>query len=317
MLGIRSLAARGRSEQLITRDFQMHVSTGLAPRARLRKLFTVSAALVTLCVASISSGFAAVTYDEKVRAPQDITPIGLQKLARDYFGLFNDAFRTTQDVVRDPALYSQWVELRWHLNRALDRGVLGEALAEFGITTKAEGSYAVDVERFPQWTPRQSTLYAHLLPGGRDHALQYLKSRGLSDADLQALREYLEANSYRTHEGGVSPVAQAQLAESFAVWVQAKLSRGQMLHRTDTMSFVYQRFRLMQEQPRKWCAAMLNSVDPRAQQILEAIALEYPGGMSMTGSDQEGYLAELEQGFVNGEILRQIQADAAAQGARD
>jgi hypothetical protein len=79
------------------------------------------------------------------------------------------------------------------------------------------------------------------------------------------------------------------------------------------MSFVYQRFRLMQEQSRMWGVALFNSLDPRSQQILQTVALENQGTMSMTGSDQEGYLAEIEQGFVNGEILQRIQADKARQ----
>ena len=291
----------------------MHGSTGLAPRAGLRRFFAVTAALVTLWGASISSGFAAVTYDEKVRAPQDVTPPELQKLARNYLGLFSDGSRTMLDVLRDRVLYSQWLELRWHLSRALDRGVLNDALAEFGITSKGDGSYNVDLKRYPQWYPLQITLSSILSPGGRDHSLEYLKSRGLSDADVQSLRAYLEANPYPTHEGGVSPITQGQLAESFAVRVQAKQSRGQRLQRADTMSFVYQRFRLMEEQSRTWGLALFKSVDPHSWQILETIALENQGGMSMSGSDQERYLAEMEQGFVNGEILHRIQAEKLRQ----
>lgn len=291
----------------------MHGSTVLAPRAGLRRLLAVSAALVTLCGASISSSFASATYNEKVRAPQDVTPLGLRQLARSYLGLFSDGSRTMLDVLRDRALYSQWVELRWHLDRALDRGALDDVLAEFGITSKGDGSYDVDLQRYPQWFPLQSTLAGHLAPDGRDHSLQYLKSRGLSDADVQSLRAYLEANPYPTHEGGISPISQGQLAESFAIRVQAKQLRGQRLQRADTMSFVYQRFRLMQEQSRMWGVALFNSLDPRSQQILQTVALENQGTMSMTGSDQEGYLAEIEQGFVNGEILQRIQADKARQ----
>jgi hypothetical protein len=291
----------------------MHGSNRSITPAGFRRFFAMCAAHVALCVASISVGFAAGTYDEKVRAPQDVTPLGLQKLARNYLGLFSDGSRSMLDVLGDRVLYSQWVELRWHLSRALDRGTLGDALAEFGITSKGDGSYDVDLKRYPQWSPLQITLSSFLSPANRDHSLQYLKSRGLSDAGVQGLRAYLEANPYPTHEGGVSPITQDQLAESFAVRVQAKQLRGQRLQRTETMSFVYQRFRLMEEQSRTWGLALFNSVDPRGQQILETFGLETQGVMSMAGSDPEERLTETEQGFVNGEILQRIQADKVRQ----
>lgn len=287
----------------------MYGNTRSAPRARLQRFLAASAALVTLCGDSIPSGFASVKYDEKLRAPQDVTLSQLQVRARDYFRLFSDGSTTMLDVLEDKALYSRWVDLRWHLDRALDAGAMGDALSEFGIASSGDGSYRVDLERFSQWLPLQISLSSLLSRANRDGAFQNLKARGLSDADVQALRAYLEANQFPTHDGGINRITQDQLAESFAVRVQAKQLRGQRLQRSDTLSFVYQGFRLKEEQMRTWGLALFNSVDPPARQILEAFALEDPGVMSMAGSDPEQHLAELERGFVNGEILQRIQSE--------
>ena len=291
----------------------MNGSTRSTPHARLRKFFAVGAALVTLCVASISNGIASVTYDEKLRSPQDASLPGLQDRARDYFALFSDGSRTMLDVLRDRATYSSWVELRWHLDRALDRGVLGDALAEYGISLNADGSYNVDLERFPQWLPLQGPLSSFLSPANRDDVLRDLESRGLSDADVQSLRAFLEVNQFPTHEGGASRITQDQLSASFATRVKAKQVRGLKLQRAETMSFIYQRFKVMEEESRAWGVGLFDSVDSRGQEILQTFALEHQGVMSMSGSDPEKYLSELEMGFATGAILQRIQADEATQ----
>lgn len=203
-------------------------SATLAARA---PLISILAALIALPAA-----VDAATFDEKVSAPTQLTGNELKPKARDYFEDFDDGLATMSSLLRIPGQHAKWFELRWQLGEAVDTKKPLDALSEYGISAQDDGSYRVDLERFPQWRPLDIKMQGFFSPGSRDRTMQALKERGFRDKDIAALRQYLENNS---PELAVT-AATAPITESFAARVKKRAAAGQRLNRTEMLSYKYQ-----------------------------------------------------------------------------
>ena len=99
--------------------------------------------------------------------------------------------------IRDRQAHQQWSDLYFAVKLALDERVRLEDLAEFGLLAQANGSYVVDLQKFPQWRPLDGRLYPLTNPAILESYEPALLARGFRDSDITALRMYLATHDPR------------------------------------------------------------------------------------------------------------------------
>lgn len=239
------------------------------PKALLR--FALIALLTVLQLAAPVAAVHAAKFDEKVKAPEAPSNDELQARIRDYFDTYaRVTAKSAAGLVRDKAAHEKWFETNWRLQRAIDtKRDLGD-LSEFGITPKGDGSFAVDIVSFPQWTSLQDSLMRLLVPELLTMYTPDLKERGFRDQDIDAIKAYVEMNKPRR----AALAENIALGESFAAKVKLQLAKKQKVGMPQMMSYLYQSNRNNEEAERAWCVGLLDSLDSQRQRILESYFVE-------------------------------------------
>lgn len=269
-------------------------SATLAARA---PLISILAALIAL-----PAVVDAATFDEKVSGPTQLTGDELKAKARDYFENFDNGSAAMSSLLRNPDEHAKWFELRWQLGQAVDATKPLDGLSEYGISARGDGSYSVDLERFPQWDPLDHKMQGFFSPGSRDRTMQALKERGFRNEEIAALRQYLENNS---PELAVTE-ATTPVTTSFAARVKKRAAAGQRLNRAEMLSYKYQLNRSTTEATRAWAIGLLNSLDRQRQRILESYLMEVDYSMAIFPSGEENP-ESLEDYFLSDRYLEAIE----------
>lgn len=270
-------------------------SATFAPRALLISTLAIGIPLPSLIVLSTCAD--AATFDKQVRAPEEITAPELRERVRSYFYALDQGSTTMSATFKSPNEHKKLVDTKWHLYRAIDeRKPLGE-LAEYGLVTKGDGTYSVDMERHPYWRPldvRMRLFFA----ASPDAVADALKRRGFRDSDVSALMNYLNGHDQRQ-----DAIAQKEiLMESFKAGAAKRAATtGGRIDRTELMALQYQSHQTLEEASRKWVVGVLNSLDPQRQRILESCLMELKGSMNIAPGDPEANLQRLESVVLTGE----------------
>jgi len=265
----------------------------------------IKVGLLVACAVALVGIARAGKFDETIKAPVAPTRSELEASIRDYFNTYarvNAQF--VGGIVRDKVAHAKWFDARWRLGTAIERWKSPVELAEYGITPNGDGSYAIDIVRFPQWDPLDSRLTELLDPKGFEMHAQHLKAMGFRDSDLEQLSSYIA-----THRPERLAIAEnLSLVESFGEKVHAADLGRKKIQDSQVQSFRYQRHRNSAEATRQWAEGLLDSVDYQRQRILTAYFMERESRMTMLPDPPDELDRELAD-FRSGEYVRALEAE--------
>jgi hypothetical protein len=251
------------------------------------------------------------TFDERLEAPRATSAKGLQSQFQAHF----DAFRQKQQTpdpaafIRDKASHKQWTDLFFAVTRAMDESVPLGDLAAFGLIAKPDGTYSVNLKKFPEWEPLDAKLNVLSNPEVFESFIPALKARGFRDSDVDTLRTYLATHDPRmlTHKNG------RQLVTGFATRLQRQRQAGQALNLKEVMTYRYQKNSIKSEAKRQWALGLLDTLDAQRQRILASF-LEESDSELVFGTPSESIdqsLQEEAQPLASGEYIQLLARDEA------
>jgi hypothetical protein len=246
----------------------------------------------------------AAPFDEKSKAPRAATSQALRTKFEAHFQQFQ---RKQQDAdpaafIRDRAAHKQWSDLYFAVKLALDERLPLEDLSAFGLIAEANGSYTVDLRKFPQWEPLDARLYLLTSPEVLESYEPALEARGFRDEDLSALRTYLATHDprLRIHAEG------RQLVDTFAKRLQGRRQAGQPLNLEEVLAYRYQKASFKAEIERQWALGLLDTLDKQRQRILASFFDEFESTLTLGGPTEPlgEQLAEEAQPIVSGDYVQ-------------
>jgi hypothetical protein len=273
-------------------------------KLRTRKSFAGALAIV------LAMAVQAAPFDEKSKAPRAASSQALRTRLEAHFQTFE---RKQQDAdpaafLRDQRAHQQWSDLFFAVKLALDERVPLQDLTDFGLQAQADGSYVVDLRKFPQWEPLDTRLYRLTNPDVFESYADALRARGFRDSDIATLRKYLA-----THDPRLRVQAEGRrLVDTFAQRLKARAG-GQPLNLDEVLAYRYQKSGLKQEIRRQWAVSLLDALDPQRQRILASLLDEFEGSLTL-GSPTAPLNETLEQEakpIVSGEYVQILRTEEA------
>jgi hypothetical protein len=200
-----------------------------------------------------------------LKAPRAASSQALSPKLAAHFQTFQRKQQETDPAafIRDRQAHKQWFDTYFAVQLALDERVPLQDLAEFGLVARANGSYVVDLRKFPQWQPLDDRLYRLTNPAILQDYEPALLARGFRGSDIAALRAYLVGHDPRLgiHAEG------RELLDTFAKRLQGR-QPGQPLNLEEALAFRYQKAALKAEIERQWAVGLLDALDLQRQRIL-------------------------------------------------
>jgi hypothetical protein len=148
--------------------------------------------------------------------------------------------------------------------RAMDESIPLSGLSELGLVANPDGSYSVDLRRFPQWAPLDARLFVLSNPEVLETFVPALKARGFRDEDVHIVRTYVA-----THDPRQATLAEGKpLLDSYARHLQSRRQAGQSLDIEELIALRYQKTRIRGEAERAWAVGLLDVLDNQRQRIL-------------------------------------------------
>ncbi|HKS57440.1 MAG TPA: hypothetical protein VJS12_19240 [Steroidobacteraceae bacterium] len=253
----------------------------------------------------------AAPFDEKSQAPRVASSQALRPKLEAHFQAFQHKQQEADPAafISDRQAYRQWSDLYFAVGLALDERVPLKDLAEFGLVAQANGTYVVDLQKFPQWSPLDGRLYRLNNPAVLQDYEPALRARGFRDSDIAALRTYLA-----THDPRLALHAKGrELIESFAKRLQSRRP-GQPLNLDEALAFRYQKVTLRAETERQWAVALLDALDAQRQRILAAFLFDEFESSLTLGTPVAPLREVLEQDvapLVSGDYVKMLATEEA------
>lgn len=272
-------------------------------RVRTRKSF--AGALAILLAIAVQ----AAPFDEKSKAPRATSSQALRTRFEAHFETFQRKQQEADPAafIRDQRAYRQWSDLYFAVKRALDERIPLKDLSEFGLVAQADGSYVVDLRKFPQWEPLDERLYLLANPELLENYAPALRARGFRDEDMRTLRAYLA-----THDPRLAIYTEGrQLVDTFAKQLQGRRQAGQPPNLEEILDYRYQKASLKAELQRQWAIALLDTLDGQRQRILVALFDELESTMTF-GRPTEPLSRTLEQEaqpILSGEYVQTLNSE--------
>jgi hypothetical protein len=252
----------------------------------------------------------AAPFDEKAKAPRAASS---QALRPKFAALFQTFERKQQEAdpaafLRDQRAHRQWSDLFFAVKLALDERVPLKDLTDFGLQVQPDGSYVVDVRKFPQWEPLDTRLYRLTNPDVFKSYEDALRARGFRDSDIATLRRYLA-----THDPRLRVQAEGRpLVETFAKRLQARRN-GEPLNLEEMLAYRYQKESLKAEIERQWAVDLLDALDPQRQRILVSLLDESESSLTLgiPSAPLDQTLEQEAQPLVSGEYVQMLTTQEA------
>lgn len=259
----------------------------------------------------LAIGAQAAPFDEKSKAPRASTSHALRTKFEAHFQTFQRKHQDTDPAafIRDRQAHKQWSDLYFAVKLALDERVALGDLAAFGLMPQADGTYRIDLRKFPQWEPLDTRLYLLSNPEVLESYEPALRARGFREGDLSALRRYLATHDprVRIHDEG------RQLVDTFAQRLQSRRQAGQPLNLEEVLAYRYQKASLRAEVERQWAVGLLDALDPQRQRILASFFDEFESSLTLGGptASLSETLEQEAQPIVSGEYVQMLTSEEA------
>ncbi|MEO8061116.1 MAG: hypothetical protein ABI821_00060 [Pseudomonadota bacterium] len=263
----------------------MNSSSYCQGRRRLR-----AAAGFMLMFASLAGNVQAAEFDQKLSAPLMKDAGTLRTQAQSYSTRFVALQGAgPEQLITNRALASERFDLAWQIQQSIDvHRPLGD-LSAVGFVDRGDGSFSIDLEKFPQWDRLDQAL-SGLLPQLEWEAYsRELINRGMARNEAVKMGAYVASHNVRAAVGAKTlPIS---LGFSRLVRKFDKLKRP--VPDALVLSYVYQRERAAAEATREWTAGLLESVDAQGARVLLSVAAEGQPTYIWGPSDQPGGIADI------------------------
>ena len=188
-------------------------------------------------------------------------------------------------------------------------------LAEFGLAARPDGSYVVDLRKFPQWEPLDDRLYRLTNPDVFESYESALRARGFRDSDMAALRSTwpltIRVCACRQTAGNSSRLSRSGCRRAGEA--------GQPLNLEEVLAYRYQKASLKAEIERQWAVELLDALDPQRQRILASFLPMSSTRHSCSGrptAPLDQTLEQEAQPIVSGEYVQML-SDRRGRDSRD
>lgn len=271
---------------------------GLSPKedtVRLRSaLCTRYVLVIAALVAFAAPPGQAAEFDARLQAPQLMSPAQIKQGFADRLNR-SDGLRTVERL-RDENAATQWLDLKWQLNRLAQAGQALPDLSEFGLEREG-AAYTVDVAQHPRWELWDVKLSLLEDPAIFEVHAQRLRERGFSEDSLARLKEYVTRN----------PLARTTLRaeQSLVQSIRSQRAKSPQLKQSLDVSraaaYVYQLERARERARGQWVAAALEQLDAQSQRVLASFYQELGGSITFWPEAQfDRGVAAAAQSIVSG-----------------
>lgn len=261
-----------------------------------------------------SMSHAAATSDG-LQAPAAAERQTIKAELSDHFLLYEKKrAESANALIRDAAARQSWTDLEYRIVRAIQEGRSLGDLSEFGLESKPDGSFSVDLKRFPQWQPLDASLPVLSSPEAISAYEARLKARGFRQSDMDALRIYVAEHDLTV----AIQAAATRIAEKYAQHFADEKAAARPLNVEAVIDYHYEIRRSWRETERKWSVDLLDALDNQRQRILASFFEEVASTKNF-GKAQKSARQMLEteaKAFASGEYLG-LSARADAQLRRE
>ena len=253
----------------------------------------------------------AAPFDETLRVPRVQSSQELQAPLKEHFETYQrkQAEADPAAFIRDRVAYKRWSDLHFAITLAMDEKVPLKDLTEFGLIAQPEGTYTVDVKRFPQWQTLEERLRVLNSAEVLQSLVPDLKARGFRDLDIDKLYEYVATNDPRV----LRYAEGMELVDTFAQRLQRKRQAGQPPTYQELLTYHYQKASISDEAERQWAVGLLDVLDEQRQRILAAYLTEQASNM-LFGLPRDSFEQTLYQQalpLITGEYVKLLEHDQA------
>jgi hypothetical protein len=243
---------------------------------------------VLLTLAALGAAAHAAGFDEKLKSPQMTSAVQVRSQAATLAAtLENVRAADATRLVTDPALARQRFELQWKVQRAIDEKQPLNELAAMGVVARGDGSYAVDVDKFPVWDNLHDGIVHMLHSDQLEPILRDLQNRGFRPEDAQQVRDYVVAHDARVAQ----KAAWAPISLGFARAVRKYDNLKVAVPNSLVWSYSYQRARAETESNQAWLNALLKTLDAQRGRVLISFFQEYTRDMTWSPENIENGMA--------------------------
>lgn len=192
-------------------------------------------------------------------------------------------------AVLDHGLFRDRFDLTWQLQQAMNQHrTLGD-LSSVGLRARADGGYDIDYNAAPQWQAYENFIPELLAHTNWELFGDELKSRGLRDEDVAALRNYVA-----THDASKAVrAAQLPVTLSFAKIVNRYDKLKLPVTDNVVLAYVYQRSLAAAEARWKWTSDLLGSLDATKRRVFFSRLTEATAVGRWSADDQPVEIADV------------------------
>ena len=248
------------------------------------------AASLLLLLASAGGVVLAADFDEKLKVPLMKDAGTLRTQAQSFSARFNELESAgVEQLITNRTLAGERFDLAWQIQQAIDtHRPLGD-VSVIGLVSRGDGSYKIDLNKFPQWNRLDQSFVAILPQLNWDAFAQQLVNRGMAPNETAKLRQYIATHDARAAAGArMLPIS---LSFSGLVRKYDKIKRP--VPDSVVLAYVYQRARADAEATREWTEGLLKSVEAQSARVLLSTLSEGEASSIWAPSDQAAGIAEI------------------------
>jgi len=208
---------------------------------------------------------------QRLKAPAAAERQAVKAELKAYFATYQrKGAESATALIRDDTARQAWTDLEYRIVRAIHEGRSLGDLSEFGLESKPDGSFTVDLKRFPQWQPLDASLPVLSTPEAISLYEERLKARGFRQSDLDAVRIYVAEHDLTV----ATQAAATGIAQKYAKHFAGESAAGRALSVDEVTDYHYELRRSWRETERKWSLDLLDVLDKQRQRILASFFQE-------------------------------------------
>jgi hypothetical protein len=213
----------------------------------------------------------AADFDEAAKAPKMKSAADLKTRAQSFTARHAQVRAANPlQLIKNSALARQQFDLKWQIQHTINERTPPAELAELGINSQGDGSFAIDMPQHPEWDDIPESMTSLYASDSIDFWTAELPQRGFRPEDVETFRNYIS-----THDPAeMRRVASLPIALKFGQVIRKFDKLKKPVPESLVVSFWYQSARAASEVNRAWAADFLNQFDAQRARILLAVLLE-------------------------------------------
>lgn len=248
----------------------MHV-TSLC-RSRRQSMRRPFAAVLMLAIAGAGGLAHGAGFDEKLKAPMMKSSAQTYVQAKEFGARYREVRATTpSQMITNASLAREKFDLKWQVEKAIDRREPITEFEELGFESIGNGAYRVDLDEHPEWEDFATAIVGVLADANLDTSAPALLQRGFRPEDVVTLKTYIATHNPRLAPKALTLPIGLEFAKVVRKFDNAKRPVPDAL----VLSYVYQTARAQSEANRLWVKELLAQFDDQRGRVLMSTFLEF------------------------------------------